>query len=66
MISNSVFTLIILSVTVFIYKSRASRIADVVDSSVFRPEMQGIQLGLGDSQRGANRLIIAQTDPLKH
>lgn len=64
MISNSVFTLIILSVTVFIYKSRASRIADVVDSSVFRPEMQGIQLG--DSQRGANRLIIAQTDPLKH
>lgn len=62
MTSNSVFTLIILSVIVFIYKSSAYRIADAADSSVFRPEMQGIQLG--GSRRGANSVIIAPADPL--
>ncbi len=62
MTSNSVFTLIILSVIVFIYKSSAYRIADAADSSVFWPEMQGIQLG--GSRRGANRVIIAPADPL--
>ncbi len=37
-------------------------IADAADSSVFRPEMQGIQLG--GSQRGSNRVIITPRDLL--